>query len=106
MRILNFILATAFLVFAFLQVNHPNAVLWILTYGAMAVFCILAIFEFYPRKFLFVSLVAVAGFSVVFVPGVMQWLQEGDTAPPREFLALMFCHTVLAIHLLKSRKVR
>ncbi|HYI78522.1 MAG TPA: transmembrane 220 family protein, partial [Chryseolinea sp.] len=37
MRIVNFILAVLFLLFAFVQINDPDPVIWILIYGAMAV---------------------------------------------------------------------
>lgn len=50
-RIGNFLLAVMFLVFAFVQVNDPDPIIWILIYGVMAVMAIMAIFEFYPERF-------------------------------------------------------
>ena len=35
MRIVNFILAIMFLLFAFVQINDPDPVIWILIYGAV-----------------------------------------------------------------------
>jgi hypothetical protein len=45
MRIVNFLLAIMFMVFAFVQINDPDPVIWILIYGIMAVFSIMAIFD-------------------------------------------------------------
>jgi hypothetical protein len=61
MRILNSILAIMFLAFAFVQINDPDPVVWILIYGAMATLAIMAIFQYYPRKFLIGILVLYLG---------------------------------------------
>jgi hypothetical protein len=119
MRILNFVLAIMFLLFAFVQVNDPDPALWILIYGAMSVVCILAIFEFFPRKVLFFLLVLYAALSVLYFPGLAEWLQTDDKAAlfddvakmdhpyieeSREFLGLMICILVLAFYLIRSRR--
>lgn len=120
MRIVNFILAIMFLTFAFVQVNDPDPVIWILIYGAMAVLSIMAIFEFYPKKFIIGLLVVYALYAIVYAPGVMEWLKQDNKAllfddlakmqypyieESREFLGLLICIIVLIIFLLRSRKV-
>ena len=119
MRIVNFLLAAMFLVFAFVQVNDPDPVIWILIYGIMAVFCIMAIFEFYPKKFLIGVLVLYALYSLVYLPGLAQWLRSDNKADlfdniakmenlyieeSRESLGLFICVIVLAFFLYRSRK--
>jgi hypothetical protein len=119
MRILNFILAAMFLVFAFVQINDPDPVVWILIYGAMAVICILAIFRFYPMKVLLAMTVALIGYSFFYLPGVLEWMQKDNKAllfddiakmqypyieEAREFLGLLICVTVLIFHLVSGRK--
>jgi hypothetical protein len=119
MRIVNFLLAVLFLLFAFVQINDPDPVLWILIYGAMAVFSVMAIFEFYPKKFLIGILVLYVAYSIAFVPGVIEWLgHENKSAlfdevakmehlyieESREFLGLMICVSVLVFYLFRARK--
>jgi amino acid transporter len=120
MRIVNFLLAAMFLVFAFVQVNDPDPAIWILIYGIMAVFCIMAIFEFYPKKFLIGVLVLYALYSLVYLPGLAQWLRSDNKADlfdniakmenlyieeSRESLGLFICIIVLVFYLFRSRKL-
>lgn len=119
MRIVNFILAAMFLVFAFVQVNDPDPVIWILIYGTMAVLSIMAIFEYYQRKFLIGLLVLFIAYSFVYIPGIVEWLRHDNKADlfddvakmehlyieeSREFLGLVICIAVLVFHLIRSRK--
>src|SRR5688572_10274990 len=121
MRIVNFVLAVMFLVFASLQVNDPDPVLWILIYGVLAVICILAAFGIYSMKFLIAVTVLLAGFSLIYVPGVLDWLatenkadlfsEEMKASHPyieesREFLGLMICVAVLVFYIFKARRKR
>jgi hypothetical protein len=119
MRIVNFILAAMFLIFAFVQINDPDPVIWILIYGAMAVFCIMAIFEFYPGKILAGLLALLILYSFVYIPGVMEWIKQDNKAllfddvakmqypyieQAREFLGLLICVGVLTLHLVRAKK--
>lgn len=121
MRIVNFILAVMFLTFAFVQVNDPDPVIWILIYGAMAVLSIMAIFEFYPKKFLIGLLVLYGIYSLVYIPGVLEWLKQDNKAllfddiakmqhpyieESREFLGLIICISVLVFYLVRSGSSR
>ncbi len=119
MRILNFILAVMFLIFAFVQVNDPDPVVWILIYGIMAVMCILAIFEFYPTKVTLGLLLIMTLYSFTYVPGVIEWLGSDDKTllfddiakmqypyieEAREFLGLLICIGVLIFHVVRAKK--
>jgi MFS superfamily sulfate permease-like transporter len=121
MKIANLLLAVMFIMFAFVQINDPDPVVWILIYGSMAVMCILAAFRIYPRIILAILLVAFIGYSFLFFDGLMEWFAQDDKSvlfddvmkmqypyieESREFLGLMICIIVLVIHLLLSRKVR
>lgn len=120
MKIVNFILAVMFLVFAFVQINDPDPVIWILIYGAMAVLCIMAIFNFYPRKFLIGLLILYLGYSTLYFESVLKWLKSENKSElfdeiakmnnlyieeSREFLGLLICMIVLLFYLIKSRKL-
>jgi hypothetical protein len=119
MRIVNFILAIMFLLFAFVQINDPDPVIWILIYGAMAVLCIMAIFEFYPTKFTIGLLVLYVLYSIVYIPGVMEWFRQENKAmlfddvakmqypyveEAREFLGLVICIIVLIVFVIRARR--
>ena len=121
MRIVNFILAIMFLLFAFVQINDPDPVIWILIYGAMAVLSIMAIFEFYPTKFTIGLLVLYILYSFVYIPGVLEWLRQENKAmlfddvakmqhpyveEAREFLGLVICIIVLIVFVIRARRKR
>jgi hypothetical protein len=121
MRVVNFILAIMFMGFAFLQLNDPDPVIWILIYGVMAVFCVMAMFDFYSRKALIAVLLIYTAYSFFYIPGVIEWLQHDkrsalfdDVAKmehlyieeSREFLGLLICIAVLAVYLYRARKTR
>ena len=119
MKLVNLLLALMFMVFAFLQINDPDPVLWILIYGAMAVVCILAAFKVYSRIAIGILLVAFIAYSFVFLDGVIEWFAQPDRSvlfddvmkmehpyieESREFLGLAICIIILIIHLVLSRK--
>lgn len=121
MRILNYILAVMFMLFAFLQVNDPDPVVWILIYGVMAVLCILAAFDFYPRKIIPVLGAVFFLYSIYFFPGVQEWMAQEDKTQlfdnvakmehvyieeSREFLGLLICVAVLTFHYIRANKLK
>jgi hypothetical protein len=121
MRIVNFLLAVMFLVFAFLQINDPDPIIWILIYGVMAVYCIMAIFSFYPQKLLIATIAIYVLYGLFYVKGVIAWAQSenpsllfSDVAKmeywyieeAREFLGLLICMAVLIFYVIRSRALR
>lgn len=121
MRVVNFLLGIMFLVFAFLQLNDPDPVIWILIYGLMATFSIMAIFSFYPQRFLLAALAVFVLYSLLYVDGVIAWLGSDDRSAlfddvmkmqywyieeAREFLGLLICIAVLIFYIVRSRGIR
>jgi hypothetical protein len=119
MRILNSILALMFLAFAFVQINDPDPIIWILIYGAMATLCIMAIFEYYPKKFMIGLLGFYLGYSIEYFNSVWTWIKSDNKSAlfddvakmqnlyieeSREFLGLMICVSVLIFYLIRSSK--
>jgi hypothetical protein len=117
MKVVNLLLAVMFVAFAYVQINDPDPVLWILIYGAMAVICVLAAFRITPRIVIGIMLVTFVAYSFVFFEGVQEWFAQPDKTvlfddvmkmqypyieESREFLGLMICVIVLAIHLVLS----
>ncbi len=118
-KIINFILAAMFLVFAFLQLNDPDPVIWILIYGIMSIVSIMAMFDIYHRPSLVILASLYAIYSLVYFPGLQVWWGQEDKAQlfdnvakmdhpfieeSREFLGLAICIFVIIVYLIKSRK--
>lgn len=117
MKVVNLLLAVMFLSFAFVQLNDPDPIVWILIYGSMAVVCIMAAFRYFLKPLLFVLLVGFIAYSFVFLDGVMEWFTQKDKTvlfddiakmqhpyieESREFLGLMICIIVLIVHIVLS----
>lgn len=99
MRTTNFFLAVVFLVFAFLQVNEPDAFTWILMYGAMTVVCIMAMFEMYYKSVLLLlgGVFLVYGFILFQRVGLDEF---------REFLKPGICLLVLFFQFFQSLRIK
>ena len=107
-----------FLAFAFVQVNDPDPILWILIYGAMAVLSVMAIFEYYVPIVLYLLGVGYAVYLILLFPGMMDWFHSADRSllfddlakmqyyyieEAREFLGLMICEIVLLFYIFLAR---
>ncbi len=121
MRVINSLLAMMFLVFASLQINDPDPVIWILIYGTMAVVCVMAIFQYYLRWLMIIQSICYITYCVILIPGIRQWLASSDRSllfdelakmqysyieESREFLGLVICLVVLAGLWFKSAPVK
>lgn len=119
MKLVNLLLAVMFMAFAFVQINDPDPIAWILIYGAMAAVCVMAAFRYYPRIFMIAQLVAYVVYAIFLFDGVKEWFAQEDRTvlfdeiakmqhpyieESREFLGLCICIIVLAVHLMLSRK--
>lgn len=117
MRITNLILAVMFIIFAFVQVNDPDPLVWILIYGLMAATCVMAAFDYYLPKVLIGMAFILAGYAIFYFPGLREWLQHDDKEKlfdnlakmefsyieeSREFLGLVICVAVLIMHIYRS----
>ncbi len=121
MRIVNFILAILFLLFAFVQIDDPDPVIWILIYGSMAVLSILAAFRIFHLRVILALLVSLTVYSFFHLPGLLEWLQSENKAElfddlakmnhlyieeSREFLGLVICIAALSAFLYQSKKFK
>ena len=119
MKIINFILALIFLLFAFVQINDPDPILWILIYGNMAVLSVLAMFKMRFVYWLVATIVLYSIYAALLVNGAWEWIQSPDRSllfddiakmqypyieETREFLGLIICITAAVFHLLSNRK--
>lgn len=119
MKIINFILALIFLLFAFVQVNDPDPFLWILIYGNMAVLSVLAMFKMRFTYWLVASMILYAIYAALLINGAWEWFQSQDRSllfddiakmqhpyieETREFLGLIICIAAATFHFLSNRK--
>ncbi len=117
MKIFNLLLAVMFVVFAFLQLNDPDPVIWISIYGAVAVTCVLAAFRRYYIPAYIVLLIVYIAYSFVYLPSELRWLHSDDKAmlfdnlakmqnlyieESREYMGLVICMLVTVMHLVMA----
>jgi Transmembrane family 220, helix len=113
MKILNGILALMFLSFAWLQVNDPDPILWILIYGAMVAVCVMAFLKIYKPYLMSALALGYSVYMVILFPGVKAWFHSENLSllwddlakmqywyieEAREFLGLMICLSVLVFY--------
>lgn len=109
------------MVFASLQINDPDPVVWILIYGFMSVVCVMAIFEFYSRKLMIGLAVVFFVYCFFLWPGVAEWMRQEDKGvlfddvmkmeypyieESREFLGLIICLAVLTFYFFRSLRAK
>lgn len=119
MKVINFILALIFLLFAFVQINDPDPILWILIYGNMAVLCVLAMFKMRFFYWMMITLIGYTIYAALLAGSAWVWFQSPDRSllfddiakmqniyieETREFLGLGICIMVLVFHLIVGRK--
>ena len=119
MKIASSLLALLFLLFAFVQLNDPDPILWILIYLAMVAVCVGSIFNKYNKIAMAVMAVGYVIYGIILFPGLLEWLQTENKSllfddiakmqhlyieESREFLGLTICLLVLAIYWTKSQK--
>jgi hypothetical protein len=121
MKVINFILMIVFLLFAFVQINDPDPLLWILIYFNMAVLCVAALVK---RRFIYwlaASIILYSIYATLLVKSAWVWFQSPDRSllfddiakmqnlyieETREFLGLIICIAVAVFLLLSNRKKR
>jgi hypothetical protein len=117
MKIFSSILALMFFSFAFVQLNDPDPVLWIIIYLSMAAICILATFNKYYKIVMVILAVGYLIYGIILFPGLLEWLQTENKSllfddiakmqhlyieESREFLGLVICLAVLTVYWFRS----
>ncbi len=117
-RIANILFALAFAAFAYLNLNDPDPIPWVLAYGSVAVLFALAVFGRADRRVSGWLCVALTVWMLTMAPGMMDWLDSDmpsivdemkATAPyievVREFLGLMIAVWALVFLTFSTPKV-
>lgn len=119
MRYWHIIIAAVFALFALVQLNDQDSLLWVLMYGYVAVVAALAARGRHPRLLIGLGLLVALGWFATLLPAFIDWLRMG--APTivgsmkaetpyveltREFLGLLLCLGALGGYLWLAYRVR
>ncbi|MEJ0029759.1 MAG: transmembrane 220 family protein [Bacteroidota bacterium] len=119
MKILKIFFAVLFLLFALVQINDPDPLLWIVVYGSMMVVSIMAIYNRYPTRYMVVMASGFLIMTILYFEGFKTWLDSSDRSllfddlakmqfpyieEAREFLGLLICLAVLIFYFGLSRR--
>lgn len=117
MKIFNWVLTILFALFAAVQFNDPDPIVWVIVYSSVAVISGFAAFGKYNKN----VIVTVIGICIIWmltlVPGVVDWVNEGmpsitgsmKAESPyieylREFLGLFIVLLALFFHYFQAKK--
>jgi hypothetical protein len=121
MKILKIFFAVLFLLFALVQINDPDPLLWIVVYGAMMIVSIMAIYHRYPTGFMIIMASGYLIMTVLYFDGFATWLNSSDRTllfddlakmqfpyieEAREFLGLLICIAVLVFYFALSKSAK
>ena len=98
MKILYFLLAIIFLVFASMKLNDPQPIPWILMYGVMSVICIMAMFNVYYKWLIVALAIPVIYYAASVHLSAMEWVHSGgsiNNEEARDFFELSLVLLVL-----------
>jgi hypothetical protein len=119
MKILKIFFAVLFLLFAVVQLNDPDPIVWLIVYGAMMVVSGMAFFHRYPVRVMTVMAAGYLILTVMHFDGFTDWLVSPDRyllfddlakmqfpyiEEAREFLGLLICLIVLIFYFYLARK--
>ena len=119
MKILKIFFAVVFLLFALVQINDPDPLLWILVYGAMMVVSIMAVYNRYPTGIMIIMAAGYLIMTVLYFDGFATWLTTPNRTllfddlakmqypyieEAREFLGLLICIAVLIFYFALSKR--
>ena len=109
-KIASIFWALLFALFAFYQANDPDSMVWILIYGAAALFSILVLLDKIGRPVLWVALVSLLAGAIMLWPDSFEGIslkEDGSYTPAielaRESLGLLIAAISMAWHLFISK---
>ena len=116
-QIVNGLIGTLFILFAYFQLNDPDPLLWVALYGFIAVVSILAIFRPLPSFLVWIGLAITVVGILWYLPHFISWFQDGmpsitssmKAESPfieytREFLGFVLCFVAMLWHVPYKKK--
>lgn len=77
MKTLNIALAILFFLFAAVQFNDPDPLVWVLVYSAVGTLCLLAALKGYFQWLTLALATAVLIWLLMLLPGIVSWIRMG-----------------------------
>ena len=77
-KIINWILCVVFLLFAYLQFNDPDPLIWVMVYGTVAVFFAVSNFVTIPKIVFYTVILGLVLFSIMHFDFFTAWLKSDD----------------------------
>jgi hypothetical protein len=118
-KILHLLLALVFLLFAYWNMNDPDALVWVAAYGLVSLLFGLAVAGLGDRRITTALGALLFGWMLTMLPGMFAWVRDGfpsiteemkATAPHievvREFLGLLIAVVCLGVLFLSQRSGR
>lgn len=117
-KIVNSILGIIFVLFAVVQLNDPDGVLWFSIYLAVAIICFISIFKEIPKIILWITIGGLVSYSIFHFSLFLDYLQTDHKEEifgkmvyekpylegSREFMGLLIAALGVAYQLKKSNK--
>lgn len=79
MKIINWILALLWLVFAAVQYNDPDPILWILMYSLVALVCAMAAMNKYSKPLIIIGIAASLVWAATLFPAVIDYFSNHES---------------------------
>ena len=75
-KIINISLAVLFALFAIVQINDPDPVLWVVIYGTVALVYTLRIFGLFRRSTVMIIFALISAYSLLHIGHFWEWLTQ------------------------------
>lgn len=118
-KVINVVLTLLFALFAYFQVNDPDAISWVFLYGYVAIMAGIAVFGRYNLAFLIPGVIIFTLYFLYLTPSIIDWLVSNDSLvgvemtdekpyieKTREAFGLFMALSALVFILLQSGKLK
>ncbi len=78
-RSLSIIFTILFVLFATVQLNDPDPLMWVGLYGFVAIVNAMAIFSFFPKRSIVLGLVVLGIGCLYLSPSLIEWIASGQS---------------------------
>jgi len=117
-KIVNVIMALLFFLFAKLQLNDPDPIVWFSIYAVVGIMFVYSIFKVLPNWILYLTLAGTLGFTMYHLPYFLEWIKAENKLElfgemqsekyyiegTREFMGLLIVLSALLYLMIQNRK--
>ena len=117
-KIVNVIMALLFFLFAKLQLNDPDPIVWFSIYAVVGIMFVYSIFKVLPNWILYLTLAGTLGFTMYHLTYFLEWIKAENKLElfgemqsekyyiegTREFMGLLIVLSALLYLMIQNRK--